>query len=275
MTGAMDESERTGARLPNVAWVYDALLGGADNLAVDRLAARALTAAVPGAREGACANRAFLGRTVDYLAREAGISQFLDIGSGLPTRGQVHEIARAANPAARVVYSDNDPVVTAHARRLVGPDRQVEVAEGDVRYPGHLLTAREVRECLDFSRPVAVLMVAVLHFVPDDDRPWSCVRNLTERLAPGSYLVLSHVTSDFLPEDSARKAEAIYNAALVRGAARSRAGILRFFDGMELLDPPGLADAALWQPGRHIFRPRDPVLFWAGVARKPLPAGGN
>lgn len=263
-----DVFEPAGMRLPNVARIYDYLLGGQQNFAVDRVAARALSAVIPGVAEGARANRAFLGRAVDYLARDVGISQFLDIGSGLPAGGQVHDIAHAINPDARVVYTDNDPTVVAHARCIL--DRRsskVAIAEGDVRFPAQLLAA-STTGMIDLSQPVAVLMVAVLHFVPDDEHPWSRVRGLVRRLAPGSYLVLSHVTGENLDDESVKKAAAIYNSALTRGAVRGRGEILRFFDGTELIDPPGLADVATWSPLKPALPSRRPALFLAGVARK-------
>ena len=180
--------------------------------------------AVPGAQRAARDNRAFLGRAVHFLAAEAGIDQFLDIGTGLPTRGNVHEIAREVNPDARVVYCDNDPIVVAHARALLADASDVKAVEGDVRYPRHLLTLPAVRELIDFSRPVAVLLVAVLHFVPDSDSPWSAVKRITDHLAPGSFVVISHVTSDGLADEAVRRARDIYAGALAQGTARSRGG---------------------------------------------------
>jgi hypothetical protein len=259
--------QRLDSGLSNVARIYDALLGGKDNYAADREAARRLVEAVPDAQRAARDNRAFLGRAVRFLAAEAGIGQFLDIGTGLPTRGNVHEIARSVNPDARVVYCDYDPIVMAHARALLAGTPDVEAAEGDVRYPRHMLTLPAVRELIDFSRPVAVLLVAVLHFVPDSDSPWSAVKCITDHLAPGSYLVISHVTSDEIPDDAVRQAREIYAGALAQGAARSRGDIARFFDGVDLIDP-GLVDVAAWRSGRHRSAPGRPVLFYAGVGRK-------
>jgi SAM-dependent methyltransferase len=261
------------AGIPNIARVYDALLGGKDNYATDREAALALAAAIPGAPRAARDNRAFLRRAVHFLAAGAGISQFLDIGTGLPTRGSVHEIARAVNQDARVVYADNDPVVVAHARALLARAPGVIAVEGDVRYPRHLLTSREVRDHIDLAQPVAVLLVAVLHFVDDMYSPWSAVRALTGRLAPGSYLVVSHVTGDQIPPAAVQRAREIYRGAFTQGTARSRGEIARFFDGTELI-PPGLADVAAWRSGRtRTGPPGRPVLFWAGVGRKPASSG--
>ena len=194
------ESFETG--IPNIARVYDALLGGKDNYAVDRQAALALTAAIPHADRAARDNRAFLGRAVRYLAAEAGISQFLDIGTGLPTQGNVHEIAQAVNPDARVVYVDNDNVVVSHGRALLAKAPGVLAVEGDLRYPRELLGRKEVRTFLDFTQPVAVLLVAVLYFLGDSESPWQAISAITRRIAPGSYVAVSHVTGDEIPAHS-------------------------------------------------------------------------
>jgi hypothetical protein len=264
------DTDRRGldSRLSNVARIYDALLGGKDNYAVDREAARNLVAAVPDAARAAKDNRAFLGRVVRFLAAEAGIGQFLDIGPGLPTRGNVHEIARAVNPAARVVYADNDPIVAAHARALLADTPDVSAIEADVRYPRHLLTLPAVRKLIDFDKPVAVLLVAVLHFVPDSDSPWSAVRCITDHLAPGSYVVISHVTSDEMTEKAISTAQQIYAGALVQSQARSKGDVARFFDGLDLIDP-GLVDVTTWRSRPCLSGGARPVLFYAGVGRKP------
>lgn len=259
--------QRLDSGLSNVARIYDALLGGKDNYAADREAARSLVEAVPDAQRAARDNRAFLARAVRFLAGEAGIGQFLDIGTGLPTRGNVHEIARSVNPDARVAYCDYDPIVVAHARALLADTAEVQAVEADVRYPRHLLTLPAVRDLIDFSQPVAVLLVAVLHFVPDSDSPWSAVKCIIDHLAQGSYLVISHVTGDEIPEHAVRQAEEIYTGALVRGAARSRGDIARFFAGVDLIEP-GLVDVATWRSGRRHSGPDRPVLFYAGVGRK-------
>ena len=253
--------------LANVARIYDALLGGKDNYAADREAARLLVEAVPDAQRAARENRDFLGRAVRFLAAEAGIGQFLDIGTGLPTRGNVHEIARSVKPDARVVYCDYDPIVVAHARALLADAPEVQAVEADVRYPRHLLTLPAVRDLIDFDQPVAVLLVAVLHFLPDSDSPWSAVKCIVDYLAPGSYLVISHVTGDEIPEHAVTQAKEIYAGALADGAARSRGDISRFFTGVDLIDP-GLVDVASWRCRRRRSQPARPVLFYAGVGRK-------
>jgi SAM-dependent methyltransferase len=206
-----------------------------------------------------------------HLAREAGIRQFLDIGTGLPTRGNVHEIAHAAKPGARVVYADNDPVVVAHARALLADSLTVAAVHGDLREPDRLLALPDVRTFIDWDEPVAVLMVAVLHFLEDSKNPWAAVDAFKARMAPGSYLVLSHVTSDDTPPEMARQAAEVYQNASAPGMARSRAQIARFFDGLEMVSP-GLADPAVWRRPRLGAASR-PVLFYAGAGRKTGPAG--
>jgi len=253
--------------VPNVARIYDFLLGGKDNFAVDRVAARALLAAVPEAARAARDNRAFLARAVRFLAREAGIRQFLDIGTGLPARGHVHEIAREADPIARVVYCDNDPVVVAHANALLGDALTVAAVESDLRSPHQLLAHPRVREMIDFDQPVAVLLVAVLHFLEDSDSPWEAVGAIKDRMAPGSYLVVSHVTGDEITLEALRQARAVYRGASAPGTARCREEIELFFDGLEMVTP-GVVDVAVWQARRRARNIR-PALFYAGVGRKP------
>jgi hypothetical protein len=263
VTVADQESFEAGT--PSAARVYDALLGGNANHAVDREAALALTAAVPGAARAARDNRAFLGRAVHHLAAEAGITQFLDIGSGLPTARNTHDVARAVNPDARVVYADSDRGVVSHARALLATVPGVLAVEGDAQYPRELLTRREVREALDLTRPVAVLLVAVLHFLGDSANPGQAVEAITRRIAPGSYMVISHVTGDQISPQAVQQAREIY-AGFTPGTARSRAQITALFDGLRLI-APGLADVAAWRSGRDL--PARPTLFWAGIGRKP------
>jgi SAM-dependent methyltransferase len=204
---------------------------------------------------------------VRFLARRYGISQFLDIGTGLPAGEHVHQVARRVVPDARVVYVDNDPVVVAHARALLAKQPGIAAVTGDVRYPRDLLASPAVRDMLDFTRPVAVLMVAVLHFVADDEDPWAAVRCLVDHLAPGSFLVISHVTGDDITAESAEQAEKIYAGTRAPGTARSRAEVTRFFDGTEVTGA-GIADVAAWHAARRVAAD-SPVLFWAGVGRKP------
>jgi S-adenosyl methyltransferase len=204
------------------------------------LAARALLAAVPEAAGAARDNRAFLARAVRFLSRDAGIRQFLDIGTGLPARGHVHEIAREADLLARVVYCDNDPVVVAHANALLADAPTVAAAQCDARFPDHLITHPQVRALINFDQPVAVLLVAVLHFLEDSEGPWAAVRAIKDRLAPGSYLVVSHVTGDEITLAALRQARAVYRGASAPGTARCREDIERFFDGLEWWSPAWL-----------------------------------
>ena len=177
------------ASVPNAARVYDCFLGGKDNFAVDRELAQKILEVLPDTADVCRDNRDFLQRAVRFLAGEAGIRQFLDIGSGLPTMGNVHEVAQEAAPGVRVAYVDYDPVVLSHARALLAKGKDVVVAEGDLRSPEAILADERVRQLIDFSQPVAVLLVAMLHFVTDADRPYDAVRTLVDALAPGSYLV--------------------------------------------------------------------------------------
>jgi S-adenosyl methyltransferase len=270
---AMDDRPPLATAEPaNVARVYDWLIGGKDHYAADRAAGRRLVTAVPGIRQAARDNRAFLARVTRYLAAEAGITQFIDIGSGLPGPGPVHQIAREAQPGARVVYADHDPVVVAHARALLADSPLVTAVEADLRYPRSLLTMREVRDVIDLTQPVAVLLVAVLHFVPDDADPHGIVRAITARLAPGSYLAVSHGTADHLDPGAARAARAAYDGASAPGVPRSRADIERFLGGLESV-PPGITDVTAWRPGPGPGRPRlrsaSPPVFYGGAARIP------
>jgi hypothetical protein len=253
--------------IPNVARIYDALLGGTNNYAADREVAISLTTAIPDAPRAARDNRAFLGRAVRFLAGDADIRQFVDIGTGLPVGGHVHQIAQAANSAARVIYADNDPVVVAHARALIADTPAVAAVEGDVRFPRDLLALPAVQDMIDFEQPVAVLLVAILHFVADYACPWLAVRCIVDHLAPGSYLVISHVTSDEIPAETISRALQIYDSAYVRGAARGKSDIERFFDSLEMI-PPGLVDVSAWR-SPHRSQPSRSVLFYAGIGRKP------
>jgi S-adenosyl methyltransferase len=257
--------------IPNVARIYDYLLDGKDNYAIDREAAARLLAAVPDAAVAARDNREFLGHAVRFLAGEAGIRQFLDIGTGMPTRGNVHEIAHAADPAARVVYIDNDPVVTAHANALLvdvptlADASTVAAVNADLRCPRDLLTSPAVRTLIDFNEPVAVLLVAVLHFVDDSEDPWAVVECIKEHIAPGSYLVVSHVTDDELSHDARHYARQAYEGASALGVARAWEDIARFFDGLVMVEP-GLVNAAAWH-SNHLARVPRRALFYAGIGK--------
>jgi S-adenosyl methyltransferase len=252
----------------NVARMYDYWLGGKDNFAADRVAAEQILTQLPGQRRSALENRRFLRRAVGFLAAEAGIDQFLDIGVGLPTQGAVHEVAHEINPKSRVAYVDHDPGVVAHGLALLtAPDQSVVVQE-DIRQPRQLLDNPMIREHLDFGRPIAVLVLAILHFVPDKDDPGAITARLREALAPGSYLVLTHVCEDLLPDKAAaQRAMEVYERAGEPISPRGTEQIRKFFGDFELVDP-GLVPKHAWRPlsGAAAADPSDISL--GGVARK-------
>ncbi|GIJ77849.1 S-adenosyl methyltransferase [Micromonospora phaseoli] len=251
---------------PSVARMYDYYLGGSHNFAVDRAAARAMVAAVPQAPLMAQANRAFLRRAVQFLTA-AGIRQFLDIGSGIPTVGNVHEIAQRHAPDSRVVYVDVDPVAVAHSREILAGNDRTTVVQEDLRHPDRILAHPDVRAVLDFSRPVAVLVVAVLHFVADDDRPAEVLRTLRSALAPGSYLVLSQASDDGRDEAERTEAEEVYRRTDNPLWVRSRAELTGFFDGFELVEP-GVVWVPQWRPETpESAEDAERAVFLGGVGR--------
>ncbi|WP_033341222.1 SAM-dependent methyltransferase [Catenuloplanes japonicus] len=249
---------------PSVARMYDYYLGGSHNFAVDRAAAQAMITAVPEAPLMAQANRAFMRRAVRFLAAR-GVRQFLDIGSGIPTVGNVHEIAQHEMPDARVAYVDIDPVAVAHAREILAGNAQTVIIQADLRTPEEIVKHPEVRELLDFSQPIAVLIVAVTHFIPDEDDPAGLIARIRDALAPGSYLVLSQASGEGRTEEEAAETFAVYRRAdnLVR--ARPREMLLPYFDGFTLLDP-GLVWVPLWRPDpTDNTEDADRVVFIGGV----------
>ncbi|SEK52813.1 2-polyprenyl-3-methyl-5-hydroxy-6-metoxy-1,4-benzoquinol methylase [Streptacidiphilus jiangxiensis] len=245
------------------ARIYSYLLGGKEHFAVDRAAVEQAAEALP-VRDFARVNRAFLTRAVRHLA-EAALDQFLDIGVGLPAPGSTAETALSVRHDARIVGVDNDPIVLAHARAHGGEG--ATVVAGDVRRPGEILQNPEVRARLDFDRPVAVLIVAVMHFVPDEDDPYGAVRALMDAVAPGSVLVLSQVTSDLDPDGIHATAKA-YARSSVRTAVRSREQIAAFFDGLEPIDP-GPVMLSRWRPDEQVRDGDDRIGMYGGVAVKP------
>jgi hypothetical protein len=249
---------------PNVARIYDFLLGGKDNFAADRDAADKVMQEIPHSALACRQNRDFLERVVHYLAAEQGIRQFLDIGSGLPTGRNVHEIAQAIFPKSRVVYVDYDSIVVTHARALLESGAPlVLVLEGDLRNPRNIV--HDAQGLIDFSKPVAVLLFAILHFLTDAEEPHEVVGSLTETLAPGSAVAISHITGEGIESDKVLAAQKIYQGASAPAIPRSRQNIVRFFDGLELTDP-GVTDINLW-PGRSPG-PEAPLTFYGGVALK-------
>lgn len=255
------------SQTPNVARIYDYLLGGKDNYAVDRAAAEELLTYIPDARQACHQNRGFLQRAVRFLAGEAGIRQFIDIGTGLPTAGNVHEIAQRTSPVARVVYVDYDPVVVNHAEALLATNASVGVISGDLRNPDGILRHPDLHRLINFSEPVAVLLVAILHFIPDDDGPYGIVEKLKAAVPSGSYLVLSHVTGDHVAGDMSEQARAVYKRATEPVFPRWRAAVSHFLDGLETVSP-GVVDVAAWRAPQQSLRP-DRTLLYAGVGRKP------
>ncbi|MFI5910278.1 SAM-dependent methyltransferase [Dactylosporangium sp. NPDC051541] len=254
---------------PHPARVYDYLLGGTEHYPADRAAAEAGLAANPSSRIPPRENRGFLRRAVEYLALEHGVRQFLDIGTGIPTSPNVHEVAQAVDPRARIVYVDNDPIVLAHARSLTGgrPEGRTEYLDADLRDVERILAAPGLRAALDLRRPVALMLVAVLHFLEDEDKPHELVRQLADALPAGSYLALSHLTGDFDPAAWERVA-AIYARDGVALRVRSREEIAAFFDGLELLDP-GLVVVTRWRPDAEVDRRATDaqVSVYCGIAR--------
>jgi hypothetical protein len=234
----------------NVARVYDYWLGGSHNFLADQDAARSLIAIEPNTRGIARENRAFLGRAVRFLAREEGIRQFLDIGSGIPTQQNVHEVAEQVAPGSRVVYVDNDDVVVAHSKLILDGNPDATVIKGDVRDP-------------------AAILVAVLHFVPDSDHPEQIIATLRDAVAPGSHLAICHACRDAKP-DVAGAAEAVYsNRVSARLAVRTRDEVARLFDGFPLIDP-GLAWLPQWRPDSPDDVPEHPEQYWGivGVGKR-------
>ncbi|MFK0119179.1 SAM-dependent methyltransferase [Streptomyces sp. NPDC090994] len=267
-----DDTQGPGLKIdtskPHPARMYDYYLGGKDNYPVDAEAAERVLQGLPHGRGPALANRAFMHRAVRFLAAEAGVRQFLDIGTGIPTSPNLHEVAQRTDPAARVVYVDNDPIVLAHAQALLrsAPEGSTDYVQADARDPGTIIEA--AARTLDLSRPVGLSLIALLHFLPDD-HAYDTVGRLLAALAPGSYLVLSHTTADFDPDSTARALQ-VYRDRGVFLTVRSHAEISRFFTGLELVDP-GLVPGVQWRPDPSPTPPgTGPTdLFYAGVARKP------
>lgn len=254
--------------IPSTARIYDYLLGGKDNYPADRAAAAEIAQALPNVRTSFRWNRAFLGRAVRYLVTEQGIGQFIDIGTGLPTAGNVHEVAQEADPAARVVYVDNDPVVLAHGRHLLHGVPGTTILEHDLRRPEDILSDPELRALIDFGEPVAVLLVAILHFIPDSDEPATVISKLLEPFPSGSHLVISHGTADAVP--GVNDAAAVYQQSTSSAHVRSREHIQRLIDGLDLVEP-GIVWLPEWRPDPGTEPPQNPAdaYFYALVARKP------
>jgi S-adenosyl methyltransferase len=270
---ADDWTTKLDTSAPNPARIYDYFLGGKDNFPADREVADQVVAIAPVARDVVQDNRAFLRRAVRVLTREAGIRQFIDLGSGLPTQGNVHEIAQAIAPDARVVYVDNDAMVVTHSRALLAGDNTLAV-QADLREPDLILGHPEVRQLIDFDQPIALLLMAILHFIPDDEEPLGIVARFRDALPAGSYLAISHgtrdvpVRTDMSAEEMAEmgaRVERLYQLTTASLVTRTRGQVERFFDGFDLLEP-GLVEIQLWRPdGRDSMLPGG---FYGGVGRK-------
>ena len=275
MTDDAATRERLQLDRPHGARVYDYFLGGKDNFAIDRQAAEHLLEAFPGFRTAALSNRMWMHRAARYAA-EQGITQFLDIGTGIPTSPNLHEVVQEVAPQARIVYADNDPIVLAHSRALLtsGPKGKTAYLEADVTDPRSIIESDEVRETLDLSKPVALSLVGVFHYLPDALKPYDLVKQLVEPLAPGSLLIFSHCTPDFAP-DLWERAIQVYKADGGDAQVRSKEEVARFFDRLELVEP-GVSVPFRWHPDQQT---EDLVAkgeftdvmcsLWVGVAKKP------
>jgi hypothetical protein len=250
---------------PSMARMYDYALGGSHNFAADREAAERVLQANPDGRFGMYANRAFLRRAVQFLV-QSGVTQFLDIGSGIPTVGNVHEIAQTANPQSKVVYVDIDPVAVIHSQQLLAGNPRATAIQADIRQPDRILDHPDLQALLDLAQPVALLMLCILHFIPDAQDPVGLVGRYRDRLAPGSYLAVSHVTGDDDPENHLT-AMNVYSQVMTQVNLRTRMQVAALFAGFDLVEP-GLVFVSRWRPD-----PGDDtttaLYYYSGVGRKP------
>jgi hypothetical protein len=253
--------------VPHVARVYDYWLGGKDNFAADREMGERTLQAYPNLVFSVRANRAFLARTVRFLAAEVGIRQFLDIGTGIPTANNTHEVAQRVAPECRIAYVDNDPVVLSHAQTLLksAPEGACAYIDADLRDPDTILAG--AADTLDFSQPVAVMLIAVLHFVGDDAEASAIIGKLMGACVPGSYVAMSHAASDIDAEQVAEMIRRLNETTAEKTTLRDRAGVARLFEGLDLVEP-GLIRAAEWRPDTEL-EAASPAALWGGVARKP------
>jgi S-adenosyl methyltransferase len=266
VTPGRAESVPFDTSVAHVARVYNYWLGGKDNFAADRAAGEQAIRAFPNIVLSARANRAFLARAVRFLAGEVGIRQFLDIGTGIPSASNTHEVAQGVAPESRIVYVDNDPVVLTHARALLTshPAGATDYIDADLRDPRQILAG--AARTLDFGRPVAVMLMAILQHVADDEDPYQVVGTLRDGLPPGSYLALSHPATDIDAEAMAKMAQTLNQMMAEKVTFRDRAAVARFFDGFEQVEP-GLVQASKWRPASDA-EAASPAALWAGVALK-------
>jgi hypothetical protein len=250
----------------HVARVYNYWLGGKDNFAADRAAGEAAMRAFPGIALSARSNRAFLARAVHFLALDCGVRQFLDIGTGIPSANNTHEVAQAAAPESRVVYVDNDPIVLTHARALLAssPEGATGYVQADLRDPRQIIDA--AGEELDFGQPVALMLMAILQHIGDDEDPHQIVATLMDALPPGSYLTISHPASDIDAEAMAKMAASLNQTMAEKVTFRNHDNVARFFEGLKLVEP-GMVQASKWRPASEEEANR-PAALWAGVGAK-------
>jgi hypothetical protein len=253
--------------VPNVARMYDVLLGGKDNYQADRNAAAQLREFLPDVAKAARRNRDFLARVVRYLVAQAGIRQIIDIGAGLPARENVHQVAQRIAPDTRVVYVDNDPVVVSYGLALLASNENVAVAESDLRTPREIMTHPDLLKLIDFSGRVAVLMLASLHFVTDAENPRAILRLWRETMRSGSYLAISHITADEVEPPQAKAAQDVYAGASAPAVPRTLAEIESFFDGFELV-PPGVVNINSWPVPVLGCTREDRALLYGGLGRR-------
>jgi hypothetical protein len=259
------ESATFDTSVAHVARVYDYWLGGKDNFAADRAAGDQAIKAFPDIALSARSNRAFLARAVRFLAGGAGIRQFLDIGTGIPSVNNTHEVAQSMAPESRVVYVDNDPIVLVHARALLASDPAgaTDYIDADLRDPQKILDGAE--QLLDFGRPVGVMLMAVLQHIGEEDDPYRIVATLVGAMPAGSYLALSHPASDINAEAMAKMADSLNQMMAEKVTFRARGAVARFFDGLDLVEP-GMVQASKWRPASEA-EAASPAALWAGVAR--------
>jgi S-adenosyl methyltransferase len=255
------------ASVPHIARIYDYWLGGKDNFAADREAGDAAAREAPGISAAVRGNRAFLKRTVRYLAGEARIRQFLDIGTGIPTAENTHEVAQGIAPECRISYVDNDPIVLSHARALLTsvPEGETAYVDADLRDTGQVL--RHAAKTLDFTLPVAVMLLGILHCIPDEQGPGDIVAELMDPMPSGSYLVISHPACDIYPGIMRNFASVLNGSLLAKLTFRCHDEVIRFCDGLELVKP-GVVRVPDWRP-QCIGETCNPAAIWGFVARKP------
>jgi len=265
--GAGGHSSPLDTSVPHIARVYDYWLGGKDHYPADRKVAEQVIATFPDVTVSVRAQRAFLGRAVHYLAADAGIRQFLDIGTGLPSANNTHEVAQQAAPESRVVYVDKDPIVLAHARALLAsPGGVTAYLDADLRDTGGILA--EAARTLDFGRPVAVMLLGILHCIPDEDDPAAIVARLMAAVPPGSYLTITHPASDVAADKMAQSMRGYNEQARDPVTARSHAEVCGFFEGLDLVDP-GVVQLHRWRPGARGPAAERELANYGGVGRKP------